>query len=86
MEYIILVGQWQYMSKTIYTKEHKYLVESLRKARIEAGLSQVDVAKLLRKGQSYVSKIEAGQRRVDVVQISAFAKIYNKPLGFFIKT
>ena len=73
------------MKKTIFTKEHKALVERLIKARKEMGLKQEDVAKLLRTTQSYVSKIEAGQRRVDIMQLKEFAKIYKKKLDFFIK-
>lgn len=72
------------MSKTIYSKEHKYVVERLKKAREEAGLSQSEVAKLLHRTQSYISKIESGQRKIDVVQLKEFAKIYKKNLDFFI--
>lgn len=73
------------MEKPIYSKDHKYLVEQLKKARIEIGLDQKDVARFLERTQSYVSKIEAGQRRVDIVQLKEFAKIYKKDLDFFIK-
>jgi len=73
------------MKKTIYSKEHINLVEQLRKAREAAGLDQIAVAKLLGKTQSYVSKIESGQRRIDLIQIKEFSKIYKKPLTFFLK-
>lgn len=73
------------MNKTIYSKEHKYLVTKLKKARMESGLNQKEAAKLLRKGQSYISKIESGQLRVDIIQLKEFAGIYKKSLHFFIK-
>ncbi|MCK4520910.1 helix-turn-helix transcriptional regulator [Candidatus Parcubacteria bacterium] len=73
------------MSKAIYSKTHKYIVEQLKKARQEADLDQVQVAKLLGKTQSHVSKIESGQRRIDIVALKEFARIYKKPLDFFIK-
>lgn len=73
------------MSKTIYSKDHKFLIEKLKKARKEVGLDQIQVAKRLGKTQSYVSKCESGQRRLDIVQLKEFAKIYKKPLNFFIK-
>jgi len=73
------------MDKTIYTKDHKFIIEQLKKARNDAGLDQEKVADLLGKTQSYVSKIEAGQRRIDIVQLKEFAKIYKKELGYFIK-
>ncbi len=72
------------MSKVIYSKEHQYIVEQLRNARKETGLDQEDVAVLLGKTQSYVSKVEAGQRRIDIVQLKEFAKIYKKDISFFI--
>ena len=73
------------MSKTIYSKEHRYIVKQLKKAREGADLSQEEVAKILHKTQSYVSKIESGQRRIDVVQLRELARFYKKDLNFFIK-
>lgn len=73
------------MSKAIYSKDHKYIVEQLKKARLEAGFDQEQVAKLLGKTQSHVSKVESGQRRIDVVSLKEFAKIFKKPLDYFLK-
>ena len=73
------------MGKTIYSEEHKFLVEQLRKAREEAGLDQKETAKLLGRTQSYVSKIESGQIRIDVVQLKELAKIYKKNINYFIQ-
>jgi transcriptional regulator with XRE-family HTH domain len=73
------------MVKVIYSKEHRNLVEKLRTARREAGLDQEEVAEILKVSQSYVSKIESGQRRIDVVQLKAFARIYRKKLEYFLK-
>ena len=82
MEYTIYV---LYMTKVIFSKDHKYTVEQLKKARQEAGLDQAEVAKLLGKTQSHVSKLEAGQRRIDIAQLKEFGKIYKKSLDYFIK-
>jgi len=73
------------MDKTIYTNDHKYLVDQLKKARNQAGLEQKQVAEILNKTQSYVSKIESGQRRIDIKQLKEFAKIYKKDISYFIK-
>lgn len=73
------------MSKAIYSKDHKYIVEQLKKARQEAGLEQVEVAKLLGKTQSHLSKVESGQRRIDVVALKEFARIYKKSIDYFLK-
>ena len=73
------------MLKAIFSKDHKYTIKQLKKARNEAGLGQIEVAKLLDKTQSHLSKIEAGQRRLDITQLKGFAKIYKKRLDYFIK-
>lgn len=73
------------MTRSIQTKEYAYFVERLKKARLEAGLTQVEVAKKLKRPQSHISNVESGQQRVDVVELQTFAKIYNKDIGYFIK-
>ncbi|MFA5145061.1 MAG: helix-turn-helix transcriptional regulator [Candidatus Omnitrophota bacterium] len=72
------------MDKTIFTKSHKDLVGKLIKARKAAKLRQVDAAKKLGRTQSYISKLEAGQRRIDTVQLKEFAAIYKKKLQDFL--
>ncbi|MDD5173300.1 MAG: helix-turn-helix transcriptional regulator [Candidatus Omnitrophica bacterium] len=62
--------------KTIYSKEYKDVLFKLKKARKKAGLTQVDIAKLLDKPQSFVSKIENGERRLDVIELKHIAKLY----------
>jgi len=68
------------------TYRHRYaqFLGRLKHARGEAGLTQVEVAKKLKRPQSFVSKIESGERRVDVVELSDLAKIYRRPLDFFL--
>lgn len=73
------------MTTTIYSKEHKRLVEQLKKARLAANLDQQEAAKLLQRTQSYISKIESGQRRIDIVQLKKLAQIYQKPINYFLK-
>jgi transcriptional regulator with XRE-family HTH domain len=73
------------MAKTIYTKDHKFLVRQLKNARKEANLDQTEASRILGKTQSYLSKVESGQRRLDIIQLKKFARIYKKPLSYFIK-
>lgn len=73
------------MNKTIYTLDHRTLVGKLKQARIKAGLGQKEAAKALGNTQSYVSKIESGQRRIDIVQLKEFARIYKRSLNYFLK-
>ena len=72
------------MDKSIHSKEYKVVLERMRKARLEAGLTQVQVAKKLGHHQSYVSKIESGERRVDIVELNKFAKLYGKSMDYFL--
>jgi transcriptional regulator with XRE-family HTH domain len=48
-------------------------------------MGQVEVAKKLGRTQSYISKIESGQRRFDILQLKEFAKLYKKTLDYFVK-
>lgn len=73
------------MGKSLYSKEYEFVLEQLKSARIKAGLTQKDVAERFGKPQSYISKCESGERRLDVVELNKFAKLYKKSLSFFIK-
>ena len=59
------------------------LREKLRAARIETGLTQGQVGHLVGKPQSFISKIESGERGVGFIEIQVFARIYGKPLSYF---
>ena len=72
------------MSKKYQVKYQK-LTAKLRSARQEAGLTQVEAGKLLKKPQAYISKIERGERGVDAVELGELAKAYGKSLDYFIK-
>ena len=73
------------MIKSIHTKEYAYFVERLRTARQGTGLTQVQVAKKLKRPQSHISNIETGQQRVDIVELQRFAKLYGQDITYFIK-
>lgn len=70
------------MSK-IYSDKYKKLLEKLVSAREKAGLTQQQVAQKIKKPQSFISKIESGERRIDVVELEELALIYNVPLNYF---
>ena len=65
--------------------DYRRFGERLRRARLDAGLTQGEAARLLGCMQSYVSKCESGERRVDVLEFREFARLYRKPLRWFIK-
>ncbi len=66
-----------------YQKAYKRFRARLAQARQEAGLTQVEVAKQLGRPNSFVSKCELGERRVDVVELRQLAKLYRKNMSFF---
>lgn len=58
------------MTKTLRTPEHIYLCERLKQARLEAGLTQTELAARLDKPQSFVAKVETQERRLDLVEFA----------------
>ena len=73
------------VSKSVYNDDYKRLVEKLKQARLDVGLSQQAVAEKLNKPQSYISKVESGERRLDVIEVKALTKIYMKKLEDFVE-
>jgi transcriptional regulator with XRE-family HTH domain len=57
------------MEKTIYTREYGVVLRLLKEARLNAGITQVELARRLGLTQSFLSKIERGERRLDIVEI-----------------
>jgi transcriptional regulator with XRE-family HTH domain len=72
------------MEKTVFTPHYRVFLRHLRQAREAAGLTQVEVAAQLGRPQSFISKCESGQRRVDVVELATFCRLYGLPLAEFI--
>lgn len=57
------------MRKSIFSADQKRLQALLRQVRVSAGLSQQDLAEHLGKPQSFVSKYEQGERRLDLLEL-----------------
>lgn len=72
------------MTSPTHSPRYRKFLERLRSARLEAALIQDEVARQIKKPQSYVSKCESGERRVDVIELEQFAKLYDKPISFFL--
>ncbi len=70
-------------SKALQTKRYRAFLSRLRRARKEADLTQTEVAKQLGRSQTWVSKSELGERRVDFVELEDFAAVYGRPLSYF---
>lgn len=65
------------MVKTLGTERHKALIELLIEKREAAGLTQTELAAKLGEYQSFVARLESGQRRVDVVEFLELAELLN---------
>jgi transcriptional regulator with XRE-family HTH domain len=59
---------WTSLVKTIHSEKYRYLLALLREAREKAGITQAELSVQLAKPQSYVSKYENGERRLDVIE------------------
>jgi HTH-type transcriptional regulator/antitoxin HipB len=67
--------------ETIRTKRHKRLIEILIAERKAAGIRQVQLAKKLKRSQTWIARIEMGGRRIDVVEFLDLAEAigFNAP-------
>ena len=73
------------MGKTIYTPEQKALTSLLKRLREEAGLTQTEMADRLGNRQSFVSKYESGERRLDLIEVRQICAALGISLSLFIK-
>ena len=62
------------MTRSAFTRKHEYFRKILVEARRDAGLTQVALAKKLGRPQSFVSKFERGERRLDVIEFVEVAR------------
>lgn len=69
------------MAKSLYRAEHLALAALLRQAREQSGLVQAALAERLGRNQSYVSSVELGIRRLDVVELRDYCFGLSLDLG-----
>ena len=72
------------MKKTRFAKEYKKLAQKLKDARKKAHLEQTELALRLGKPQSYISKIETGNRHVDIFELKELSQILKKDINYFL--
>ncbi len=53
-------------------QKYEYLRSELKKARVAGKLLQLDLAQKLRKPQSFISKVESGERNLDVIEFVSY--------------
>jgi len=63
------------LRKTLRTRGHRALIAILVEARERAGLTQRDLAARLKRPHSFIGRIEAGERRIDVIEFIEIARV-----------
>ena len=72
-------------AKSIYKPEYQSLLKLLREMREQAGLNQGELAALLLRPQSYVSNVERGRRRLDLLQLREYCLVCGQNLVDFVE-
>jgi transcriptional regulator with XRE-family HTH domain len=72
------------MEKSVFTDDYGVLLALLREAREAAGLTQVQLAERLGQSQSFVSKVERGETRLDVIQLRTLLAALGATLPEFV--
>ncbi len=73
------------LEKTIYAPEYAVVLRLFRAAREQVGLTQVELAERLGQTQSFVSKIERGDRRLDIIQLRTILTHFGLTLAQFVE-
>ncbi|MBE3559546.1 MAG: helix-turn-helix transcriptional regulator [Ktedonobacteraceae bacterium] len=73
------------MRKSIFTPEQEKSQALLRQIRLDAGLSQVELAQLLGLTQPFVSKYEQGERRLDLLELRQICRAVGISLEDFVR-
>ena len=70
--------------RNTHTPDYRAFLKRLVKARRDAELTQREVAEALAWPQSRISRIESGERRVDVIELRELARVYERTLTYFV--
>lgn len=68
----------------VHSRAYRLLRARLREAREASGLTQEEVGKYFGRSQPFVSKCESGERRIDPIELWRFARLYKRPITFFL--
>ena len=72
------------MPKSIYSQQYRAMLGLLRECRVESGVKQVDLVRDLSLDQSTISRIETGDRRLDVIELRHFCAALGITLPDFV--
>lgn len=71
--------------KSIHSPGQEKLLALLRRLRMDAGITQEQLAAKLKRPQSFVSKVEAGERRLDIIELREVCSALGIPLMKFVQ-
>ena len=74
------------MEKSLHTEQHELLCGLLRELRGEAGLTQVQLAEAIDEPQSMVSRVEVGERRLDILELRQWLAALDVSLETFVRS
>lgn len=69
---------------SVHSPAYQFMLRRLRQARQKAELTQSQVAERLGRSQSFVSKIESGERKIDPIELLELARVYGHGVDFFL--
>ena len=72
------------MEKSTFTREYALLLRLLKSSREKAGMTQVELGERLRAAQTFISKVERGERRLDLVELRDFCQAIGLSLSEFV--
>ncbi len=65
-------------------KDYSIAIELLYRLRINAGITQSQLAKILSVPQSFVSKVETGERRINIIELNEICKALGSSIIEFV--
>lgn len=71
------------MTKAIYRREHVIFLQELKRMRVESGMTQAQCSAALGRPQSFMSDVERGIRRLDMVQLRDLCMVLGRDLVSF---
>ena len=74
------------MQKSLHTNQHRILCELLRELRTKASLTQVQLAEAIDEPQSMVSRVEVGERRLDILELRQWLAALSVSLEAFVRS